>query len=161
MSFQEEGKPWAGAAEALVEIRDYSLWIKHVRGSKELAKALEGLRAGDTVRLSVDGHRGVWQKKEDGTNGVSTQGLKPLGEMRDLWFRWFRERRGEMVKIVLDEDMQGRAALRRDTGARIPLEYPKASKEEQEAAWAALRALSQAGWRSEEPYGPRDELYQR
>jgi hypothetical protein len=161
MSFQEEGKLWAGAAEALVEIRDYSLWVKHVRGSNELARMLEGLRAGETIRLSIDGHRGVWQKKEDGSNGVPTQGLKPLGEMRDLWFRWFKERRGEMVKIVLDEALSGDTAKGSARQARIPLEYPTASKVEQEAAWAAFLALADAGWRSEEPYGPRDELYER
>jgi hypothetical protein len=104
---------------------------------------------------------GVWQKKEDGSNGLPTQGLKPLGEMRDRWFRWFKERRGEMVKIVLDEDIQGRASVRRETGARIPLEYPTASKAEQEAAWEAFKQLRHAGWRSSEPYGSRDELHER
>ncbi|MFO1186279.1 MAG: hypothetical protein U1E87_01755 [Alphaproteobacteria bacterium] len=80
--------------------------------------------------------------------------------MRARWFRWFKERRGEMVKIELDEEVSASGRTWR-AAARIPLEYPKASKAEQEAAWAALQADMNAGWRSEEPYGPRDELYER
>lgn len=161
MGFREDAKPWINSRDAMVEIRDYSLWIKHIKGAPELVAALEALRAGELAHLSVGGYKGVWQKKENGSNGLPTQGLKPLGDMRERWFRWFKERRGEMVKIELDEDLQGRAVVRRSAAARIPLEYPTASKAEQEAAWAAFLALADAGWRSEEPYGPRDELYER
>lgn len=160
MGFNEDSKPWTGAGDAAVEVRDYSLWIKHIRGNERLSRTLDGLRGGDLVRLSVGGYKGVWQKKEDGSNGLPTPGLKPLGEMRARWFRWFKERRGEMVKIELDEEVSASGRTWR-AAARIPLEYPKASKAEQEAAWAALQADMNAGWRSEEPYGPRDELYER
>jgi hypothetical protein len=161
MSFSEDSKPRTGATDALVEIRDYSLWVKHIRGNRELVRQLESVRAGGLVYLSIDGHRGVWQKKEDGSNGLPTQGLKPLGEMRELWFRWFRERRGEMVKIVLEQALAGSARTSRASSARIPLEYPTASKAEQEAAWEAFKQLRHAGWRSSEPYGSRDELHER
>jgi hypothetical protein len=160
MAFEEQGKPWVGAKDAVVEIRDYSLWIKHIKGDKQLAAALEALKAGDTVRLSIDGYMGVWQKKEDGSNGLPTQGLKPLGEMRERWFRWFKERRREMVKITLDEEISSRVAQRRPASARVPLEW-YGTKAEREAAWAALQADMNSGWRSDGPYGPRDELYER
>lgn len=161
MGFKEDSRPWIGAGDAIVEIRDYSLWVKHIRGNEELSRALEALHPGELVHLSVGGYKGVWQKKENGSNGLPTPGLKPLGEMRERWFRWFKERRGEMVKIELDGEIARNSARTRRPAARIPLEYPTASKAEQEAAWAALQADMNAGWRSEEPYGPRDELYER
>lgn len=160
MGFKDGSKPRIGAGDAIVEIRDYSLWIKHIKGNEELRNTLGSLGPGQLVHLSVGGYKGVWQKKENGANGLPTQGLKPLGEMRERWFRWFKERRGEMVKIGLDEEVV-RTGADRTRRARIPLEYPTATKAEQEAAWAALQRDMNAGWRSEEPYGPRDELYER
>ncbi|WP_411289275.1 hypothetical protein [Phenylobacterium sp.] len=44
----------------------------------------------------------------------------------------------------------------------IQLEPPLAkTKAERDAAAAAFRALAGQGWRSDGPYGPREELYDR
>lgn len=158
MGLKEDQAGWKESLGGTVEIRDYSLWIKHISGNALLSASLEALPAGATVQLEVDGHRGVWQKKESGTHGLPTQGLKPLGEMRPLWFLWFKERRGQRVgiKLISSEKTLQRAPAK----ARIALE-PAAPEPERRAAWAALEADMKAGWRSEGPYGSRDELHER
>lgn len=83
---------------AHVEIRDHALWIAHVHGDTTLTECMTSLMAGDLVELEVDGHRGVWKKMEDGKDGRSTPGIRPIGKAKDVWLAQ-QERRGEVVTI--------------------------------------------------------------
>ena len=84
---------------AVVEVKDFVLWTKHIHGDAALRDRLLALAAGEVVRLVVDDFAGVWSKMEDGKNGVPTPGLKPIGPAQARWRELYRERRGELVEI--------------------------------------------------------------
>ena len=144
---------------AQVEVRDYALWTKHIHGSESLKQRLESLAPDQTVVLRVAGEEGVWRKMSAyRTSGTPTPGLSPIGPMQARWgelYRRVKSAGGGVVEIELVGETGGAPAA--DTSTR----WEMASEAEREAAWEALKALSQAGWRSEGPYGPRDELYDR
>jgi len=130
-----------------VEVRDYVIWTPHIRGAPELAARLEALRAGQMVKLRIDGVSGLWEKMRDQPDGKKTPGLKPHGEVAKYWRSLFEKRRGDLVEVSLES--AGSAATE------------AASAMEREAAWAALKALAAENWRSEAPYGSRDDLHER
>jgi hypothetical protein len=134
-----------------VQIRDWSLWTKHVSGAAALVSVLEGLAEDEVIELLVDGVRGEWVKKKNGS-GAPTPGLKPLGPMREQWFDWYKERRGELASIALGA---APATARRPSPGRSgeTAALQSATPAEADAAWAAFEGLSQAGWRWE---GPRE-----
>lgn len=142
------------AANVLIE--DYSMWFKHISKNDLLVSRLRALRAGDEVRLRVGGIEGVWERKRDGRNNVPTEGLKPKSEeIRKIWFDWFRNRKGEEVEIELilpDSESETKAE---ESARRLET----ATSEDRHAAWRAFLALSTAGWSSDAPYGPREELH--
>ena len=142
-----------------VEIRDWSLWTKHVRGAPALVALLEGLAEDEVVELVVDGRRGEWVKKKSSASGAPTPGLKPVGRMRDTWFEWFKTRRGDLVSVAL----AGETPLRAEsTNRTAPGALDRAPKADREAAWAAFEALSEAGWRWDGPRETaRDALHER
>ncbi len=143
-----------------VEIRDWSLWTKHVRGASALVELLEGLEDDQVVELVVDGQAGEWVKKKSSARGAATPGLKPVGKMRDIWFDWFKTRRGELVSVALAPNARapGRAAPARSPASGLDT----ASEADRAAAWAAFEALSQAGWRREQAGETgRDALHER
>ena len=139
---------------AQVEVKDRAIWIGHIHGDPQLATRLAALGPGQTVRLRVDGKPGVWSKMRDteprNAKRRPTPGLKPVAEIKDYWRRLFETRRGELVEISFDDGGEG--------GAKGWITAPNA---EREAAWAAFKALTGAGWCSEAPYGDRDELHDR
>lgn len=136
------------ADEGRVEIRDWSLWSKHVRGAPQLVAALNAMADDEVVELIVDGRRGEWVKKKSSANGAPTPGLKPVGRMRDTWFEWYKTRRGELVSIALAGQVSKRPEPLVAAGAKALDCAPQADRE---AAWAAFEALSEAGWRWEGP----------
>ena len=143
--------------KARVEIRDWSLWIKHIQGDRQLAQWLEALGENESVELVVGGMRGRWIKKRDARTGTPTPGLKPVEGMRSTWFHWFKTRRGESVDISLPEDSPPAAAIRAGRSGR-----PRGtSSAERQAAWNAFIALRTAGWRSEGRRLTREELHER
>lgn len=146
---------------AEVEIRDRSIWTKHIVGDPALARRLERLEEGRTIKLRVAGRTGVWEKMRRGPMGVPTPGLKPVGEMRAVWAELYESRRRQFVEIAAVEEEAPPAA---PPSATLPIanDWKDASAAERDAAWSAFRALTRAGWRSEEPSsGDRDELHQR
>lgn len=128
---------------AKVQVSDWSLWVKHVKGNPELARRLEALPAGDVVTLRIGGHEGVWEKKADGKDGRPTPGLKPLGQMKDIWFAWFDSKRGTLVDIEAVDDGPASARLR----PAAPGLIEAGNLQDREAAWSAFLALRNAGWR--------------
>jgi len=144
---------------AQVEVKDYALWIKHIHGNELLKRHLETLEPNQTVVLRVGGDEGLWRKMSAyRTTGHSTPGLSPLGPMQATWralYRSLKSKGGGLVDIELVKDTSPAGA------EEAPSRWEMASEAEREAAWEAFKALSKAGWRSEGPYGPRDELYER
>lgn len=146
---------------AQVEVVDHLLWTKRVHGAPELRSKLEALEAGATVMLKVAGEVGHWRKMADNkTTGAPTPGLQPLGGVAIRWREMFRKNKskgGTLVEIQMIENWNGdMAALSRPSES-----WEVATPEERRAAWEAFKALWGAGWRSEAPYGSRDELYER
>jgi hypothetical protein len=147
---------------ARIEVRDWSIWTKHVSGDAALAARLEALPEDSLVTLIVGGKRGQWVKKKDSKTGATTPGLKPIGPMRDIWFDWYKTRRGELLEIIWDDAVDGGAALGARPANRAQGQIAKASPAEQQAAWAAFEALGHAGWRCEgREVGSRDDLHGR
>lgn len=134
---------------AQVEVKDRAIWVGHIHGDAKLTARLAALAPGETVRLRVDGQIGVWEKMRNteprNAKARPTPGLKPVADMKNYWQHLFATRRGDLVEI---------AAADNDN-------WSSASETEREAAWAAFKALTKAGWRSEEPHGSRDELHER
>jgi hypothetical protein len=136
---------------AKVQVRDRSIWTKHIHGDAELARRLEAMEAGTTIELRIAGSRGWWEKMRSGAAGSQTPGFKPLGEAKEQWGELFRARRGELVELSFE-------------GPSSPPSAPswaKATDIEREAAWAAFKALTRAGWRSESESTDRAELHER
>lgn len=143
---------------ATVEIRDWSLWIKHIHGDRVLISRLRNLQEGQRVHLLIDGHMGVWVKKNDGKDGRPTEALKPIGDIKSAWFDWFKHRRGELVSIELAGGGEAQGAAFVTASLR---ELEQAVPSERAAAWKAFIALRNAGWRSESDSRDRDELHER
>lgn len=140
-------------------VSDYVLWAKHIRGDPRLVDRVLALRAGEAIELVVDGIHGTWVKMADGPGGNPTPGLKPVDRMKSVWGTYFRERKDSVVDVALPEDAAKSSSAR---ASEIPIEPPLARTEsEREAAWRAFLELHKQGWRSTEPYGPREELYDR
>ena len=83
---------------SIVEIRDHSLWPKHIHGNDELKEHLLNLEEGGLVELEVDGFRGMWKKMDAGKDGRATPGIKALGKAREHW-HGLQDRRGDLVSI--------------------------------------------------------------
>ncbi len=144
---------------ALVAVADHQLWTKRIRGDDALRTYLEELPPGAEVVLRIDGVVGPWQKmKASKTTGASTPGLSPLGASVAPWRALFRQH-GPKSGVEVDIELVGGEEVRRSR--KIGERWESASEAEREAAWEAFKALSKAGWRSDGPYGPRDELYDR
>lgn len=81
-----------------LKISDDLLWATQIEGDSELRDRINGLPAGATIDLEVDGIVGPWEKARTGKDGRPTAAVKPIGPMREIWKR-FQARRGEIVKI--------------------------------------------------------------
>jgi hypothetical protein len=147
---------------ATTTISDYVIWTKHIHGDVELVNRILSLWAGETLELEVDGVRGVWRKMDDGSDGRSTPGIRPIGSAQVVWRSLFKRRRGEVVTIQAIERQDG-VSDASDAERRPPLIFPRLAKTEAERKAALEQLLNgwKLGYRSEGPYGPRDELYDR
>jgi hypothetical protein len=144
-------------ASALV--KDYVLWAKHIRDDPRLVDRVLRMQAGEKIELSVDGIAGTWAKMANGKDGTPTAGLRPLDRMKKVWGTYFRERKEQIVEIRAGDDEGARSVARKPS---LPVYPPLArTEEERRAAFEALMKIAGQGWRSEGPYGPRDELYER
>ena len=142
---------------AQTTVSDFVIWAKHVHGDPTVAERILALKAGETVRLRVDGVLGAWRRMDDGRDGRPTRGIRPIGRTQAFWRELYSARRGEVVTVELLED-----AGRETPRAALPISPPFAASEaERRAAAEAFLALAGQGWRSEGPYGPRDEIYDR
>jgi hypothetical protein len=156
---------------ARVEVRDYVMWIKHIHGDDMLRERLSSLGPGEVVTLKVDGREGLWRKVgANRSNGGPVPGLAPIGPAKAHWGELFRAHKaqgGTVVEVTMSDETGTQAAggfaeaAGSMAGASASIAWEEASEADREAAWEAFKALRHAGWRSDKPYGPRDELYDR
>ena len=142
---------------------DHVLWAKRVTGDARLVDRILKMRQRETIALVVDEIPGIWEKMADDASGRPTSGLKPVGPMKQVWNSLYRDKRGDEVSIDwVEPEVDPGSASGSQSAPRIPIEPALARTEaEREAAWKAFLSLAGKGWRSEGPYGPRDELYDR
>lgn len=136
-------------------IRDYCIWAKHLRGDAHLVEKILSMQPGEEIELSVDGIVGRWSKMAESSAGVPTPGLRPVAQMKAVWGALYRDRRGEEVVVDVvrgGNGSSGGGALVEPPALKDPLE--------RRAALQALFDMAK-GARSDGPYGPRDELYDR
>jgi len=92
-------------------IRDNAIWVKSIEGNEALRRRLVDLPGGAAIDLVVDGRIGRWEKMRDGRDGRRTDGIKPIGPMRETWTALQAER-GRIVEInEVDPDEPYYAAL--------------------------------------------------
>ena len=145
---------------ATTTVSDYVIWARHIHDDPELVARVLSLWAGQTLQLEVDGVRGTWRKMDDGADGRPTPGIRPIGSAREVWRYLYKRRRGEVVSLKLVEPHPG-VAEASDAERRERLIFPPLGKtqEERSAALKRLLEFDKLGYRSDGPYGPRDELY--
>jgi hypothetical protein len=148
---------------ASTTVSDYVIWAKHIHDDQELVQRILAMWAGETIQLEVDGVRGTWRKMDDGGDGRPTPGIRPVGAAQEVWRYLYKRRRGDVVSVKVIEANPG-VSEASEAERREKLLFPPLGKTEEErrAALEAFLAVGREGrWRSDGPYGPRDELYDR
>ncbi len=85
---------------AQVSIQDHAIWFKHLPG-RDLLDRLGELPPEGEVMVEVDGVAGVWRRMKRGKDGRLPDAIIPVGPMKDIWNKWFRTRRGDVVPLRL------------------------------------------------------------
>lgn len=86
---------------AMVEVRDFVIWVKHIHGNSKVRESLDKLDAGELIELRVDDCRGIWEKMNEGKDGRPTPGIKPIGRAREKWHTLYADNRGDVVSITV------------------------------------------------------------
>jgi hypothetical protein len=147
---------------AQFQIRDNSVWTKHIFGDGALQAKLAAWPPGSRVVLRVDGVRYEFEKMPNGPDGPMP-GFKPLGKTKETWKRLYPGRRGELVDFALVEDGESGPPPVMTAARQQSASWNTATDAEREAAWDAFKGLTRAGWRSEGTAegADRDDLHQR
>ena len=147
---------------ASTTVSDYVIWAKHIHDDPELVQRVLAMWAGETIQLEVDGVRGTWRKMDDGADGRPTPGIRPVGSAQEVWRYLYKRRRGEVVSLEMIESNPGVSeASEADRREKLLFSALGKTQEERDVALHALLNFYKLGYRSDEPYGPRDELYDR
>lgn len=81
-----------------IRIEDHAIWVKSVHDA-DLRSHIVALRDDEEIELDVGGVVGRWKKMRTGKDGRPTNGLRPVGAMKEIWQDWYRNRRGARVEI--------------------------------------------------------------
>lgn len=150
----------------LITIKDDVIWFSHVSDDPPLLHRMMSMADGEKIRLEIDGVEGDWVRMAAGKDGRPTLGLRPTGTMVDVWRAYYRDRKGQSVRVKVAtvarppraQFGEGAAVFVRDETKTL---FESATQAERDAAFQALLDLGKLGWRSDGPYGPRDDLYVR
>ena len=147
---------------ASTTVSDYVIWAKHIHDDPELVQRILSMWAGETILLEVDGVKGTWRKMDDGADGRSTPGIRPIGAAAEVWRYLFKRRRGDVVTLTVIDDRPG-VAEATEKEQRAKLIFPPLGKtqEERDAALAALLDGWRQGYSSEGRTMTRDEMHER
>ena len=88
--------------EKTVEIRDDSLWIKHVNIDEDALALLGYMPENTRVIFEIAGTQGEFAKMADGKDGRPTPGYKPIGPMKEFWSK-LQQKRGDFVSFKIIE----------------------------------------------------------
>ncbi|HUZ13994.1 MAG TPA: hypothetical protein VMU93_14245 [Caulobacteraceae bacterium] len=147
---------------ATTTVSDYVIWTRHVHGDAELVSRILAMWAGQTLQLEVDGVSGTWRKMDDGADGRPTPGLRPLGAAQGHWRGLFKTRRGDIVSLRAAQPHGGVSeSSLQERRARLVAPPRGRTQEERDAAFRNFLELARQGYRSDGPYGSRDELHDR
>ena len=97
---------------------DVCLWVKDV-GCRQTRVALLALEPGSKVWLCVEGEPILFERMQDGVNGRSTRGFKPVGPSAAIWRTRFREQEVTLLEFdfierPLDEGKAGSGYYQRE-----------------------------------------------
>jgi hypothetical protein len=107
------------------KIRDNSIWIKHI-DDVAISGQLAALAPDERVQLEVGGIIGTWVRMKNRPDGSPTPGIRPHGAMNEVWKRWYRDHRGEIITIRRPEDADAYLA----ENAKLFVEWTSAEDEE-------------------------------
>ena len=82
----------------ILEIRDDAVWVKQIDGDPALRERILSLKPQETIDLEVDGVVGKWEKMKTGKDGRPTNGIRPIGSMKDVW-KHLRKKTGAYVEV--------------------------------------------------------------
>lgn len=81
-----------------VEICDDAVWVKHIEGDAALQDRIRSMQPSETIELEIDGIVGKWEKMKLGKDGRPTLGIRPVGDMKEVW-KHLREKPATRVKV--------------------------------------------------------------
>ncbi len=84
-------------------VRDNAIWAKHIEGDDRIVDTVLALEQNAPVTLRVDGTPLRCVKMRDGSDGRPTPGLRPADSEAKQFWDSLQERRGERVRVELDE----------------------------------------------------------
>ena len=82
-----------------IKISDSNIWAKHIEDDPSLKERILNLAPGAVIELEVGGVAGRWAKANTGKDGRSTDAIKPVGTMKEVWKNFFHTRHGAFVTI--------------------------------------------------------------
>ncbi len=149
---------------ATTTVTDFVIWTKHIHGDDALVARISNLSAGEVLDLRIDGVEGPWRKMDDGRDGRSTPGLRPLGRAQDFWRELYKSRRGDVVSLEAEHSAEWGVG---EQGAIFETRVVQTARtlvrtdESRQAALEAFLALVGQGWKSEGRAMTRDEMHER
>ena len=83
---------------ATTKIKDHAIWFKDI-SEPSLLKRMEAMQPEEHIVLETDHVVGRWMRMKDGVDGRPTFGIRPAGEMKQIWNEWFKSRKGEFIEL--------------------------------------------------------------
>ena len=78
---------------------DVCLWVKNVGGA-DVRTILLSLEPGSRIWLSLDGEAAQFERMQDGSDGRSTRGFKPIGPTAKIWKARYRPEQPTYIEEV-------------------------------------------------------------
>lgn len=79
--------------------KDVCLWVKHV-GGRDIRTILLSLEPGSQIWLSIDGDAVQFERMQDGADGRSTRGFKPIGTTASVWLSKYEPGKSTYIEEI-------------------------------------------------------------